>query len=87
LVVFAPAYLKHVRHVRAGAAWPVVFVSYPCLARGRVISYLVAWPYRRARARTRALIFCDHCFDCHGLPFVYCHRTELSAHGHRMAMH
>lgn len=20
-------------------------------------------------------------------PFVYCYRTELSAHGHRMAMH
>jgi hypothetical protein len=74
-------------HIRSVLARPIILISDPCAARGRVISYFVAWSNRRAGSRVDPLIFCDHCFDCHGLPFVYCHRTELSAHGHRMAMH
>jgi len=39
-----------------------IFISDPCLARGRVIVDLIPWPDRVARSRVDTLIFCDHNF-------------------------
>jgi hypothetical protein len=52
------------------AAWPIIFVSVPSFTRGRVIVNVITGPYGRASPRIDALIFCDHCFDCHGFTFV-----------------
>lgn len=80
LKVFAPADLKHIGSVltrRCGKRQPVVVVSDPRAARGRVIVDLIPRADRCTRARARALIFCKHCFY-HCAAFSFNHISQFS---------
>jgi hypothetical protein len=47
--------LKYIGYIPA--AWPIILISDPSFARGRVIAYFIAWSNRRASPRAAAGVF------------------------------